>query len=178
MTPPTSRRLLELKARSHQLPKARKWADAHATLLGSFQQIDTYFQVHQGRLKVRETGGETGTLIFYLREDEPSLKRSRVLLQEVSNARELKELLTEALGVLTTVEKRRTIYRWGQVQIHLDEVAGLGDYIEFERMLASSEDERAAEAEFHHLQSAFNISENDMVAGSYSDLLLSRGAKQ
>lgn len=120
---------------------------------------------------------ETESLIFYLREDVPSTKRSQVHLLEVDNAGGLRDLLAEAMGVLVVVEKLRSVYRWGEVQIHLDEVDGLGEFLEFERVIASEEEGRRAEAEFTHLKTAMRIDEGEIVGNSYSDLILSKGSK-
>lgn len=164
------RRLLELKARLPRPSQARRWAEAHAEPRGVFHQVDTYFPTPAGRLKLREVG-EEGRLIFYRREDVPSDKRSEVDLLRVDRPAALRDLLAGALGVAAVVEKRRAIYRWGEVQLHLDEVVGLGSFLEFERVLASPEDEAAAHAEFLKLREALGVREEDLVAGSYSDLV-------
>ncbi len=172
------KKLLELKAHCRDLGKARSWAKTNATSVGKFRQADTYVRVQEGRLKIREIEGkEAGSLILYSREDVPTVKRSQVLLLEVDKAEELREFLETALGVLVTVEKRREIYRWKAVQIHLDEVAGLGSFLEFERPIGSPGDERDAQAEFEHLRSALGVEGPDIVAGSYSDLILAKGTQ-
>ena len=48
----------------------------------------------------------------------------------------LKTALVAALGIRGVVHKRREIYLWHNVRIHLDEVAGLGALVEFEAVLA------------------------------------------
>lgn len=164
------KRLLELKARLPHPPRARRWAEANASPQGAFHQVDTYFLVGSGRLKLREVEDE-GTLIFYRREDVPSDKRSEVDLLAVDRPAALREVLAKALGVAVVVEKERAIYRWGEVQIHLDEVEGLGPFLEFERILATPQDEPAAHAEFAELKEALGVRGEDLVAGSYSDLL-------
>lgn len=164
--------LLELKARLPDPSRARRWAKANAQPQGIFRQVDTYFRVPSGRLKLRKTEGrEEGTLIFYLREDVSSDKRSEVHLLAVDHPQALRQVLAEALGVLVIVEKRRAIYRWGEVQIHLDQVEGLGPFLEFERVLATPDEDAAARAEFEELKEALGVRVEDMVAGSYSDLL-------
>lgn len=173
---PSQKNLLELKGRLADLQPARAWAEGHATRIAEVHQVDTYFRVRSGRLKLRKVEGEEGaTLIYYAREDLSGPKHSQVRLLPLASGDTVRELLVEALGVLVTVRKRRSIYRWGRVQIHLDVVEGLGTFVEFERVLESIAEESVAQEEFAQLRGALGIEEDDLVAGSYSDLLLERG---
>ncbi len=172
------RRLLELKARLADLVQAEAWCTRHATFVSDARQEDTYLCVGKGRLKLRAVEGrDEGTLIYYQREDRPDPKRSRVSLLPVADVTGLLALLREALGLLVVVRKRRLIFRWGEVQVHLDEVEGLGTFLEFERMIDSHEEVGRAEAEFAELRSSLRISEEDLVAGSYSDMVLELDAQ-
>ncbi|MFQ5909008.1 MAG: class IV adenylate cyclase [Thermoplasmata archaeon] len=165
--------LLELKARRSGLQAETAWCEANADLIEDVRQEDTYFRANQGRLKLRvvaERGG--GTLIYYERENRVDPKTSHVTLLTVANPEPLMSILGEVLGVLAEVRKRRRIFRWGEVQIHLDKVDGLGEFVEFERLLDDQEAEAQAQVEFVELRTALNISEEDLVAESYSDILL------
>ncbi len=173
------KRLLELKARLADLVQAEAWCTQHATFISDVRQEDTYFLVGKGRLKLRAVEGkDEGTLIYYQREDRPGPKRSRVSLLPVAEATGLRGLLREALGILVEVRKRRRIFRWGEVQVHLDEVDGLGTFLEFERMIDSDEEAGRAEAEFAELRRSLRIVEKDLVAGSYSDMVLELEAQE
>lgn len=164
-------RLLELKASCPDLSRVRRWCDANADPVGEFHQVDTYFRVNRGRLKIREEKGKRSTtLIYYTREDLPTPKHSEVYIIQLEQDMNLARVLEEALGVLVVVEKLRTIYRWGKVQIHLDRVFQLGDFVEFER-LVEMEEEQDAQAEYETLRAELHVAEADLVAGSYSDLL-------
>lgn len=178
MGPPTAgerggkRRLLELKASCPDLAPVRRWCDANAHPTGEFHQVDTYFRVSRGRLKIREVeGASSATLIYYAREDQPTPKRSEVYLLQLEPGTGIARILEEALGILIVVEKHRTIYQWGRVQIHLDRVSQLGDFIEFERSIETEEDERDAQAEYEALRTELHVAETDLASGSYSDLL-------
>lgn len=167
-----SKRLVELKARVADLGRVRAWADAEAEWVEDVEQVDTYFRVSRGRLKLREVEGRReARLIFYLREDVPGTKESQVHLVEVRDGASLHRLLREALGVRTVVRKRRRIYRHGHVQIHLDRVEGLGTFVEFERSVTAGQEE-GGRTDVEALQAALGIRPDDLVAGSYSDLLL------
>lgn len=171
------RRLLELKARRLDLREEAAWCVEHTNPVADVHQEDTYFRVARGRLKLRSVEGEeTGTLLYYEREDRAAPKRSRVFLLPVANPAPLRRMLREALGILVTVRKHRQIFRWGEVQIHLDDVDGLGTFLELERFVESTRDVEKAQAEFVHLRDGLGVQEEDLIAGSYSDLLLEEAA--
>ncbi|MCJ2530822.1 MAG: class IV adenylate cyclase [Candidatus Thermoplasmatota archaeon] len=173
------KRLLELKARLRDPVQAAAWCTRHATFVSDVRQEDTYLRVGKGRLKLRNVEGkDEGTLIYYQREDRPDPKRSRVSLLPVADATGLLGLLRKALGLLVEVRKRRRIFRWGEVQVHLDEVDGLGTVLEFERVIDSHEEAVRAESEFAELRSSLRIFEKDLVAGSYSDMVLELDAQE
>jgi adenylate cyclase, class 2 len=79
-------------------------------------------------------------------------------------------VLEAAFGVRARVLKRREIWRWQGVQVHLDTVEGLGTFVEFE---ASVDDETAsarAEQHLHQLLAQLGLGADTLLAGSYSDL--------
>ncbi|MGE3908828.1 MAG: class IV adenylate cyclase, partial [Chloroflexota bacterium] len=101
---------IEIKARCANLDRARATLmQLGARMVGPDYQADTYFQVPNGRLKLRE-GQIENNLIFYARPDQEGPKRSDVILYGTRPGTDLKALLTAALGTLVTVEKRREIY--------------------------------------------------------------------
>jgi predicted adenylyl cyclase CyaB len=166
-------RNVELKARLADLAAVRKIAQRLATAnLGIQQQTDTYFHCRHGRLKLREIAGQPAQLIPYRRPDCAGAKGSEYRLVEVPNAIGLKQALTAALGVLAVVDKVREVFLVENVRIHLDEVAGLGKFIEFEAVLTATVDESVGQSQVAQLQRDFGIRDSDLVSGSYSDLLL------
>jgi len=86
----------------------------------------------------------------------------------------LSRRLGERLGVLGVVRKERRLHLAGRTRIHLDRVAGLGDYIELEVMLAPGEDEAAGRREAAALMARLEIRAADLRSGAYLDLLASR----
>ena len=96
-----------------------------ARFLGTDHQVDTYFHVPAGRLKIRE-GRIENSLIHYQRTDSAHARRSHVELMLLPRRNSVRAILSGALGVLTVVDKRREIYFVGNVKIHLDRVRGLG----------------------------------------------------
>jgi adenylate cyclase class 2 len=165
-------RNIELKARLVSLDAARATAARLATdHPGLETQTDTYFVCRHGRLKLRQINGSRAQLIWYARSDRPDAKASDYWLVSVAEPEALKQALSAAWGTLVVVEKRREIYLYRNVRIHLDEVAGLGEFIEFEAVLGQGIDDAAGQAQVAWLQNQFQITPADLLEGSYSDLL-------
>jgi len=168
-------RNIELKARLSDLIRARATAERLATLrLGVLRHRDTYFNCARGRLKLREIEGHRAQLIAYDRADRPDAKVSDYRLLELadeSTSRKLRELLEAALGITVIVEKTRQVFLYHNVRIHLDEVAGLGSFLEFEAVVGEAIGDAAAHQQLAWLQNEFGIAATDLIGGSYSDML-------
>ena len=96
---------------------------------GTLHQRDTYFVARRGRLKLREEDERGGALIAYGRPDEFEPAESTYVLAAVSAVEPMAEALEYALGPPTVVvSKRRRLFSWQGVRIHLDEVDGLGSF--------------------------------------------------
>lgn len=166
---------IELKARSSNQDAVREILRAkNADFKGVDHQIDTYFEVRNGRLKLRE-GKIENYLIYYKREDKNGPKQSDVILFKSDPSSSLKEILTKALGVLAVVDKKREIYFIDNVKFHIDNVEGLGTFVEIEAIDKGGAigKEKLLEQCQHYLE-LFKISENELISGSYSDLLLGK----
>ncbi len=162
---------IELKARLVDLDRARRIAAELATQrLEPQHQIDTYFHCRSGRLKLRQIDGLTAQLIWYERPDREGPKASDYHLVPVPDAEALKAALAGALGIRTVVEKRREIFLWHNVRIHLDEVAGLGAFLEFEAVLSAEIDEAAGHTQVDELIGRFGIPSADLLSGSYGEM--------
>lgn len=167
-----SARNIEIKARLRDLESARRIAEQVATdYLGVQRQVDTYFQCSHGRLKLREIDGQPAQLVSYRRPDQPGPKGSDYVLSPVVDAALLKQALTMALGVWRVVDKRREIWLADNVRIHLDEVAGLGLFLEFEAVLSPPLDNAAGQRQVETLMAQFHIAAEELLSGSYSDLM-------
>lgn len=163
----------ELKARCADLVQARERARAVATRwLGVDQQVDTYFKAAAGRLKLRESSLSGAQLVPYLRPDSPLARRSDYVVIPLPEPERTKELLSAVLGVHRVVRKVREIGLFENVRIHLDQVDGLGDFIELE---AVWDGDGAGEAEQRRkvafLRECLAIRDADLVAASYEGLL-------
>ena len=165
--------MIELKATLGSLSNARDKINAMgAHKQGTFRQVDTYFNVHTGRLKLREVDGEpTSQLVYYDREDIPDLKESDIIILETDDPESLKAILRRALGIMVIVTKQREIYHHHGTQIHLDRVEDLGTFIEFERPITDLPEDRK---NLEELMERLTIKPGDLITGSYSDLKTSR----
>lgn len=166
--------LVEIKARVDGLDVFDEKLRRVANYVGVFHQIDTYFNVNKGRLKLREVEGqEYFQLVYYEREDIKDPKRSSVIIAKVIDPYFIKEILSKVLGIKVIVEKYRKIYMYKGVQIHLDEVKGLGTFIEFELNIDEKRIEEGKN-KLYKLMKELGIKRKWLVQVSYSDLLLNK----
>jgi predicted adenylyl cyclase CyaB len=135
------------------------------------RQTDTYFDCARGRLKLREIDGVGAQLIWYERPDLPEPKGSDYLLTPILEPGVLRQTLVSALGIRGVVRKTRRIYLFQNVRIHLDEVDGLGSFLEFEAVLDSQTDDAVGRRQVEELRREFDIGAGDLLTGSYSDML-------
>lgn len=163
---------LEFKARCESLEALLpRLADLQATHRETVHQVDTYFHTQTGRVKLREIA-ETGEgwLIYYERPNQPASRYSQYQLCEIAAPSVLKELLAAAFGVKTTVEKRREVWIFNNTRIHLDTVAGLGQFVELETVFQGQTDAEAVE-EHQRVKITLNLDTAEPIAGSYSELV-------
>lgn len=142
-----------------------------ADFKGVDHQIDTYFKVNYGRLKLRE-GTIENNLIHYVRSNQAEPKLSDVLLYKSNPDSTLKSILTAANGILTVVDKQRAIYFIDNVKFHIDQVQQLGSFVEIEAIdTDGSISLEELNIQCQHYLALFEIENNDLVEVSYSDLL-------
>jgi len=141
---------------------------------GVLTQRDTYFQARVGRLKLREETDTVPRLIAYDRSDRTGTRESRYRIVEVAQPDGLKAVLSATLGVEAVVAKQRRLFLWRGVRIHLDEVEGIGSFIEFEAIATVDSDLGKERKTIETLRSGFEISDADLVKGSYCDLTTDR----
>jgi adenylate cyclase class 2 len=163
---------IEMKARVLDVSKIRYiLAQKSAKFQGIDHQIDTYFKSPSGRLKLRE-GNIENHLIYYEREDKPGIKESKVTLADVTPGSGVKQVLEKVLGTLVVVDKTREIYWIDNVKFHIDNVVGLGSFVEIE---AIDKDLTIGKEKLNEQCSSylklFEIPQEDMISCSYSDLL-------
>ncbi len=166
---------IEIKAKCENHEKIRTILTSHnADFKGTDHQIDTYFKVNKGRLKLRE-GNIENYLIFYERENKEGPKQSDVILYKIDLKSSLKNILLNSLGILTIIDKTREIYFIDNIKFHIDTVKGLGTFVEIEAIDSNGTiaKEKLLE-QCNNFLKLFDIPKEDLISVSYSDLLLKK----
>lgn len=139
---------------------------------GLDHQIDTYFNVPNGRLKLRE-GNIENALIYYERENWDAAKQSNVLLYQHNPNISLKNILIKINGIKAIVDKNRKIYFIENVKFHFDSVEGLGTFIEVEAIDNDGKiGVQKLQEQCDYYKTFLGISDKDILAESYSDMIL------
>jgi homotetrameric cytidine deaminase len=194
-------RNVELKARDPDPARTLERAlAAGAEEQGVLRQRDTYFAVARGRLKLREEepegwpsrrggvreatapqtarspGSGGATLIAYERPDEGAERVSGYRLVPIAEPEPLRAALAAANGVAVVVDKRRQLLLWERtVRIHLEEVDGLGSFLEIEAVAAPGSDLSREHDQVARLRELLEIPDDALLAGSYADALTRGG---
>jgi predicted adenylyl cyclase CyaB len=138
-------------------------------------QEDVFFCCAAGRLKLRRLGDGSGELIFYRRRDTEGPTESEFHKTPIGEPDSFVEVLSAALGTAGVVRKRRTLYLIGQTRVHLDEVEGLGDYLELEVVLDASQSVDDGVGIADDLARTLGIRPAELEARAYIDLLFDAG---
>ncbi|HYN58292.1 MAG TPA: class IV adenylate cyclase [Rubrivivax sp.] len=142
-------------------------ADGEAAVI---EQDDSFFQVPQGRLKLRQFGDGSAELIHYHRPDLETAKASDYVRVPVGDPAALREALARGCGVIGRVRKRRWLLLVGATRIHLDRVEGLGDFIELEVVLRQDQPDEEGQAIAERLMRQLDLADAPRLAGAYLDL--------
>lgn len=164
---------IEIKARVAD-PEALEASVRKLATDGPYQmaQHDTFYEVPVGRLKLRRFDDGSAELIYYRRPDSKSPSASEYLRVAIDNEASVAELLSNALSVVGDVRKTRSLYWVGQTRVHLDEVDGLGSFMELEVTLSDLESELRGKEIALALMEELGITRADLVDGAYLDLIL------
>ena len=165
-------RNIEIKARIAGVealtPLAARLADTGPMVL---EQDDTFFTCPNGRLKLRDQFAAGAELIFYQRADESGPKESFYLRTPVPDPDAMRTLLQRAYGQTGRVRKRRVLYLAGRTRIHLDAVAGLGEFLELEVVLREGESAEEGVVEARTIMAALGVGPQQLLEGAYVDHL-------
>ena len=173
---PPARRNIEMKARDTEPERTLSACqELGASDHGIIWQRDTYFHVAHGGLKMREESPGTPHLIQFEREDRPQQRQSSYRITLVQDAEGMREALTAALGIRGVVEKRRHLFLWQQVRIHLDDVESLGHFIELEAVAPADSDLTREHQLIAQLRSVFAITDDRLCATGYAAQLAANG---
>jgi len=164
---------IEIKARIEDPDQIRELVkELDHTFVGLDHQIDTYFKTANGRFKLRESSLSGPYLIFYLRNNISGPKSSVYQKLPVADAKGLKDLLKEMQVIHTIIEKRREIYLYENVRIHLDEVKELGNFLEFEAVMDEKYSNKEVETrKVEYLMEKLGVKNEDLIGESYENLM-------
>jgi predicted adenylyl cyclase CyaB len=165
-------RNVEIKARvgepAQLLARVRALAERGPV---EIRQDDTFYPCASGRLKLRILADDEGQLIHYHRTDATAPKESRYTIVATAAPHALRETLAQALGTRGRVRKKRTLFLVGPTRIHLDEVEGLGHFMELEVVLAENQATAEGIAIARDLMRQLGIGDDQLVDRAYVDLL-------
>ena len=163
---------IEIKARVRDLADLHKRAELLSdTPVQVIPQEDTFFNTPRGRLNLRQLAPGHGQLVYYERGDAAGPKRSDYQIVETSSPSALRDALASALGVRGIVRKTRSLYLVGQTRLHVDEVEGLGHFMELEVVLRPEQNDTEGQAIANDLMVKLGVAESDLLEGAYMDLL-------
>ena len=169
-------RNVEIKARlsdpAHTRARAAGLSETEPVWI---EQRDTFFCVERGRLKLREFGDGSGELIWYERPDRAGPGESRYTVVPTRHPVRLATALRRSLGLRGVVKKRREFFRVGPTRIHLDQVEGLGSFLELEVVLDPEDESARGDAIARDLMRELGIRAEDLVDVAYIDLLEASG---
>ena len=167
---------IEIKARVHDLADLRRRAEALSdTPVQVIPQEDTFFHTPKGRLKLRLLQPDQAQLVYYERPDQDGPKRSNYYIYATRDPQGLQTALRLALGIRGVVRKTRHLYLSGQTRIHLDDVEGLGQFMELEVVLREGQSDAEGEAIAEELMTRLGVRKEDLLEGAYMDLLEKSG---
>lgn len=163
----------EFKARVENLDRhEEKLLTLNPIFKGLDHQVDTYFNVPHGRLKLRE-GNIENALIQYNRENIADSKLSEIILYKHDPDPALKDILSLQFGVKVVVDKKRKIYFIENIKFHFDTVDQLGHFIEVEAIDSTGDSPiEDLKRQCNHYKEFFELDDACMIAESYSDMIL------
>jgi predicted adenylyl cyclase CyaB len=163
---------IEIKARVRDFERIRSRAENLSNVpVEIIPQEDIFFNVENGRLKLRILAPDQSQLIYYTRPDQEGPKRSDYHISRSPDPQNLKRVLELAYGIRGVVRKTRYLYLVGQTRIHLDDVESLGKFMELEVVLEEGQSDADGQKIAEDLMSALGVESTDLIDGAYMDLL-------
>ncbi len=138
---------------------------------GILEQRDIFFHCGHGRLKLRLSPATGAELIHYERADAAALRPSDYCIVEVTDGERMQATLGAALGTRGEVHKRRHLFLLDNVRIHLDDVDGLGRFVEIEAVVDATHDTAACHMQAQRLLDALGLGQAPRESQAYIDLL-------
>lgn len=170
---------IEIKARARDPAHLRRILEGLCTSPAeAILQEDIFFRTSKGRLKLRILGADHGELIYYERDDVAGPRRSNYLITPCADPTSLRVLLSTAMGTRGVIKKQRLVYRIGNTRVHLDDVDGLGSFVELEVVLNEGQTSEEGGSIAEEIMKQLGICETDLVEEAYIDLLERKSDKR
>lgn len=161
-------RNLELKIRIESPEKILEKITAYGgEFVQTLHQKDVYYEYSGGLLKLRLENG-VASLIKYNR-DESGEKRWSDYQILYLDGEQPEGYLADILKPEAEVVKERNLYMYKNTRIHLDEVEGLGNFLELESVVKGNQTE--AEKEFYELGDMLELDLKRQIKSSYRYLV-------
>ncbi|HSP97989.1 MAG TPA: CYTH domain-containing protein [Candidatus Dormibacteraeota bacterium] len=161
-------RNIEIKARLTDLAAARALArgcDAVPHVVE--KQVDTYYALDGGqRVKVRRINGGRRELIEYQRPEASGVRASDYTITPLTDD------APPPGEPVVVVRKRREVLLIDNVRVHLDQVDGLGTFLELEAVVDAAHDDAVCRGQVDGIMAALGLRESDLIRASYAELLL------
>src|SRR5215208_4602460 len=163
---------IEIKARVRDFDRIRRRAETLSdTPVEVIPQEDTFFNTPYGRLKLRILSPERGQLIYYTRPDREGPKRSDYHISLTSDPENLKRVLELAYGIRGIVRKTRYLYLVDRTRIHLDDVEGLGQFMELEVVMQEGQSDAHGQVVAERLMTDLGVERADLLEDAYMDII-------
>jgi predicted adenylyl cyclase CyaB len=163
---------IEIKARARNFDEIRRRAEGLSDRpVETIPQEDIFFNTPQGRLKLRILSEHQGQLIYYTRPDQEGPKRSDYHIFHTANPADLKHILELAYGIRGVVRKTRYLYLVGQTRVHLDDVEGLGQFMELEVVMEEGQSDTEGQAIAEGLMTSLGVERSALLEGAYIDII-------
>ena len=109
-------------------------------------------------------------LVQYDRPDTEGPKLSKYNLLETDEPELLEKMLAESIGIKGVVDKKRQLFIHNQTRIHLDDVKGLGYFMEILVPLQPEQTIEFGNQIVKEMMELFELKDDQLVEGSYMDL--------
>lgn len=121
-----------------QLPELRERLKKEAEYRWTRGQLDTFFDVPTGYLKIRQDEDGQTVLVAYHRDTDVSSNSHRpsdFKLAPVADGHKMIAALGHVLPKGLTVVKQRDFWMYQNTKIHVDKIDGLGVFVELETLV-------------------------------------------
>ncbi len=175
---------LKVKFKKEEVPNfIRKLEDIGFERLIKKEEVDTYFngidrdfRKTDEALRVRKSLNlDRGYVKYYItykgpKMDDISKTREEIEIQ-VSDGENAKRIF-EKLGFkpIMPITKIREVYIRDGIEVSIDEIEGIGTFIEFEKIVESESEKSNAMNDLLNLMKSLNISKNNLIKTSYLEL--------